>query len=95
MEYEEIIANKYNIEVAKNVIRTLLILPNVKRVNVYYQWNLITTDKDDNKFVDCAICANANMIVTEDKHFNILNQIDFPEVNVVSIADFKFSLLDN
>ena len=71
-EYEEVIADKYSITVAKNVIRTLLLLPNVIQTNVYYNWNLIQNDRDDDKFTDCAIASNADAIITHDKHFNIL-----------------------
>ena len=78
-----------NEAVAKNVIRTLLLLPNVKYVNVFFHWNLIEADPDDNKFVDCAISANANYIVTEDKHFNVLKSINFPKVNVINIEYFR------
>ena len=35
----------------------------------YYKFNLIKSDPDDNKFVDCAGIANAKFIVTEDRHF--------------------------
>jgi predicted nucleic acid-binding protein len=56
---------------------------------VFYKWLLITADPDDNKFVDCAISANANSIVTNDKHFNILKDIAFPKVNVIDIDLFK------
>ncbi len=55
-------------------------------------WNLIEADSDDNKFVDCAVSANANGIVTQDKHFNVLRNIDYPNVNLISIAEFKLSL---
>lgn len=72
LEYEEVIGCKYNETVAKDVLRTLLVLPNVQQVTVYYKWNLIEADSDDNKFVDCAVSFNANGIVTQDKHFNIL-----------------------
>ena len=92
MEYEEIIERKYNSEVAKDVIRTLLTLPNVQKTIVYYKWNIIEADSDDNKFVDCAVTVNAIGIVTQDKHFNVLRDIDFPDVNLISIADFNLSL---
>lgn len=92
MEYEEVIDRKYNSEVAKDVIRTLLTLPNVQKIIVYYKWNLIEADSDDNKFVDCAVSANATGIVTQDKHFNVLRNIYFPNVNLISIADFKLSM---
>ena len=44
---------------------------------------------DDNKFVDCAIAANAKCIVSEDNHFNVLKFIPFPKVEVIGIDDFK------
>jgi predicted nucleic acid-binding protein len=89
MEYEEVISLKFNSAVAKNLIRTLLALSNVQQITVYYKWNLIQADSDDNKFVDCAIAAGANYIVTQDKHFNILEKIDFPSVTIADIQQFK------
>ena len=44
--------------------------------------NLIQLDSDDNKFVDCCITANAQYIVSNDRHFDILKHIEFPHVNV-------------
>lgn len=88
-EYEEIIALKFNPEVAKNIIRTLLLLPNTYKTEIYYKWNLISIDKDDNKFVDCAIAANAHLLVTHDKHFDVLREFDFPKVMVVNVATFE------
>ncbi len=89
LEYEEIISNKYNINVAKNVIRTLLYLENVKLITPYFKWNLITNDKDDNKFVDCYIFSNSNYLVTHDKHFAHLKSIKFPKINISNINEFK------
>lgn len=89
MEYEEIISNKYSVSVAKNVIRTLLLLPNVDKIDVFYNWSLIVNDVDDNKFVDCAVAASVDYIVTNDRHFNVLKEIDFPAVNVVNISQFQ------
>lgn len=89
MEYEEIISNKYSVSVAKNVIRTLLLLPNVDTIDVFYNWSLIVNDVDDNKFVDCAVAASVDYIVTNDRHFNVLKEIDFPAVNVVNISQFQ------
>ncbi len=88
-EYEEIISDKYSATVARNVIRTLLLLPNVIQVNVYYNWNLIQNDRDDDKFVDCAIASNADAIITHDKHFSILENISFPSVKIMDVSEFK------
>jgi len=41
----------------------------------YIHFGLITVDVDDNKFVDCAVAADAEYIVTNDKHFEVLNKI--------------------
>lgn len=87
-EYTEIIERKTNSIVAMNIAELLLNLGNVKKVDVYYKWDLIKQDPDDNKFVDCAISANVKFVVTNDKHFNILKEIDFPKVEVISVDEF-------
>jgi len=87
-EYIEIIEQKANAIVAKNIAEMLLNLENVLKTEIYYKWHLIEADKDDNKFVDCAIAANVKYIVTNDKHFKILRDIPFPKVEVISIRDF-------
>ena len=46
-------------------------------------------DPDDNKFVDCALNAGADYIVTDDRHFNILKTFDFPQIKVINIETFK------
>ena len=55
----------------------------------YYHWSLITGDPDDDKYCDCAIAAQANYIVTEDKHFNILQDLAFPRLSIISIDAFS------
>lgn len=87
-EYEEIIGQKMSPFVAKIVIDIILRANNVLRVDAQYRFQLITADVDDNKFVDCAIVANAEFIVSDDAHFDILKQISFPKVNVKKIAEF-------
>ena len=89
MEYEEIISKKYSKFVAKNVVRNLLLSNNVKQTKVFYNWDLIQQDKDDNKFVDCAIASNADYIVTNDKHFNCLDEVEFPTVKCINMDQFK------
>ena len=56
-------------------------------------FHLIETDKDDNKFVDCAIAANAQYIVSEDSHFKHLKDIPFPTVNVIHLGKFMELLM--
>jgi putative PIN family toxin of toxin-antitoxin system len=89
LEYEEVIGNHWSPQVAINTIRTLMELPNVISIPIYYQLRLITSDKDDNKFTDCAFASNADYIVTHDTDFDILKSIPFPRIPVVSLLEFK------
>ena len=87
-EYFEIIAQKTNEIVSNNIIDALLTLPNVLKTEVYFKWRLITIDVDDNKFVDCYVGGNADLLVTNDHHFNVLKKLDFPKMEIVSIDEF-------
>ena len=91
-EYEEIISRCMSPVVAKIMIATILRANNVLRVDAQFRFRLITTDPDDNKFVDCAIVSNAEYIVTNDAHFNVLQDIPFPHVEVRSIDEFLADL---
>jgi predicted nucleic acid-binding protein len=88
-EYEELLTSFYSIEIGESVINTITNASNFIPVVPYFKWNLISVDPEDNKFVDCALNAGADHIVTNDKHFNILKEMDFPYVKVVNIETFK------
>lgn len=88
-EYEEKLANKYSTETANLVLSILNVAPNVIFDEPYFKWNLIGDDPDDNKFADLTISGNADHLVTNDKHFNILKKLEFPKVNIVTIDEFK------
>ncbi len=87
-EYEEVTSRNINSKVAGMVIYTILTRKNVIRLDPHFHFDLIKQDKDDNKFVDCAIVANAKCIVSEDRHFEILKSIEFPKVDVMGIDEF-------
>ena len=87
-EYAEVIARNISVNTARYIVYTIMERNNVRQIAPSYRWNLIEADPDDNKFVDCAIAANAKFIVTEDHHFNVLKEIAFPVVDVISIDDF-------
>lgn len=83
LEYQEKIEEKTNSIVAHNIIMALLELETTEIINVSYRWNLISSDADDNKFSDCAIAANADYLVSNDKDFDILKQTPFPSINLL------------
>ena len=88
-EYEEILGNFYHPDFATIVIEELLNLPNIELVDIYYKFQLISNDPDDDKIVDAAIVSNADHIITHDKHLKILKEIPFPKVSVLSLQDFQ------
>jgi len=66
----------------------LLSAENVKKQEVYFKWQLIEIDKDDNKFVDCSIAGNADYLITNDKHFDVLKSVEFPLITILNIDEF-------
>ena len=91
-EYQEVLAIKTTPSIASNVISTILNCQNIRLITPYYRFGLITSDADDNKFVDCAITSGADYIVTNDTHFDILEHTPFPKVSTLSIKDFSEKL---
>lgn len=87
-EYVEVIGRNLSPTLADMVAYAILLHKNVERIDPHFRFGLITADADDNKFVDCAIIAGAKYIVTEDCHFNILKEIQFPKVEIVGIDRF-------
>lgn len=88
-EYEEQIGLHWHPDVATNVTRSLTELSSAFLIVIYYNLQLIIADTDDNKFVDCAFAANADFIITNDSHFNVLKTIDFPSIPILRLDEFK------
>lgn len=95
MEYEEILAEHTSPQVAHNVVEAIARHPQTYYRESYFRFHLLSDiDKDDDKFVDCAITANADYIVTEDSHFKHLKQIPFPQLTVLTLDEFTDTLKD-
>ncbi len=86
-EYTEIIERKTTARFAELALDVITNNPSTIFVTPYYHFDLIEMDPDDNKFVDCAVAGNAKFIVTEDSHFNILHQVDFPKVEIIKLDE--------
>ena len=74
LEYEEKINQFFDKEIVINTLEIFNLLPNIHKINI---------DPSDNKFIDCAFASNADFIVTNDKHFNILKNIDQPKITII------------
>ena len=81
LEYREIFEQKTNAVVAENIIEALTELPDTKNISPSYRWQLITDDPDDDKYVDCAVAANADYLISDDRHFNVLHTTSFPSIS--------------
>ena len=89
LEYHEKIALKTQPIIAENILKLILAKPNVVKVDISYRWQIIIEDPDDNAFVDCAFSGNADYLISNDKHFNILKSIEFPDIPLISLNDFQ------
>jgi uncharacterized protein len=87
-EYAEIMSLKLGVEASEAVLSVFDNLPTIRFITRYYRWFAIKADTDDDKFVDCAVAANAVCIVTEDRHFKVLENIEFPKVTTMTIEQF-------
>jgi len=89
LEYFEILSQKNSNEVAENVTAFLLSAKNVIQIKTHFNFQLIDLDKEDNKFIDCAVASNAHFLVSNDNHFNILKTIEFPVVSLLTLQEFE------
>ncbi len=60
-EYAEIFGQRMTPYIANNLLELIDKQSNTLRTEIYYRWAAITEDYDDNKFVDCAISAGADL----------------------------------
>ena len=88
-EYAEIFEERTNANISEMALRNIINFPILHKVDLYYKWQLIKDDPDDDKYVDCAIASGVDYLVTNDHHFDILKTIPFPSVNIVNVDEFN------
>ncbi|MDY0093963.1 MAG: putative toxin-antitoxin system toxin component, PIN family [Candidatus Vecturithrix sp.] len=88
LEYEEILRKVYSESILQNFFDFLHISDNVVFVNPTYRFQLPYEDADDQKFVDCAVCGQADFLITNDRHFRRLQNVSFPRVVVITGKEF-------
>jgi putative PIN family toxin of toxin-antitoxin system len=81
LEYEEVAARELGVNAAELLIRFIDLLEqtrgNVRRISPTFRFRLISADPDDEKFADCAIVAEADYIITSDRHFAALTGLGY------------------
>ncbi len=94
LEYYEMIIDRYSKTAADLVIELMLTKSNIQMSESSFVLNLIEDDPDDNKFANLALSVGASLLVSNDRHFDIFNNIDFPPLKVVKLDEFKTILAE-
>ena len=92
LEYEELLNQKTNKEISRNVVDFLLICSFVHKTDIFYNWHIISDDPDDDKFIDCYLASGAEFLISNDQHFMKVKQIDFPKINLYTLKEFELEL---
>jgi putative PIN family toxin of toxin-antitoxin system len=75
-EYQETITRLSGAARWQQVERFLTMLfylhANILFLVPHFRFGVVTADPDDNKFVDCAVAAQAEYVITSDQHFDAL-----------------------
>ncbi len=95
LEYEEIFLQKWGSEVTENLLSRLIRAENIEFATVFFNFNVVTSDADDNKFADVFITANADLIVSNDSKLLALNDSEFPPYRVATLQAFSTMLREN
>lgn len=76
LEYEEVTVRYAGTQRWQDVWAFLTLISrlhgNVHHIGPHYRFHTVTGDPDDDAFADCAIAADADCIITSDKHFHAL-----------------------
>ena len=87
-EYEEILLQRSAPGASEIVMQIFAESPDVIYKRIFYKWNAITADHDNDKFFDAAVAGGADYLITNDGHFKEALTIDFPRINIISADDF-------
>ncbi len=76
LEYEEIVAREMGAGAVERLMQFIEFVEQargvIRRISPSFRFHLITDDADGDKFADCAIAAEADFIITDDRHFDVL-----------------------
>jgi len=89
LEYEEKFNDFWGKEVTNNLLALFETSYNFKEVIVYYNWQLISQDEDDNKFADAYIAANADFLISNDTAITKLKNNSFPTLHILTLEEFS------
>lgn len=89
LEYEEIFTKYWGEDVTHNLLGLFEMSDNFEQVQVFYNFKMIQSDEDDNKFVDTYIASGATYLVSNDKSITNLKGTAFPPLTIVTLEEFS------
>ena len=89
LEYEEVFLAKWGAEVTENLLARLMRATHIHYTSIFFNFNVVKKDDDDNKFADTFIASNADYIVSNDSSLLALNACEFPPFRVINLQDFS------
>jgi len=89
LEYEEVFTNFWGREVTSNLLGLFEVSDNFEHVQVFYKFNLVEKDGDDNKFADTYFASASDYIVSNDQAVLSLRKATFPSVAVLTLEEFS------
>lgn len=89
LEYEEVFNRFWGSDITNNLLALFETSDNFEQVMVYYNWQLISKDKDDNKFVDTFIASKTDLLISNDSSITALRGNKFPPVNIMTLQEFS------
>jgi putative PIN family toxin of toxin-antitoxin system len=88
-EYEEAFNRFWGTDVTNNLMGLFESSDNFNQVVVHYNWQLISKDEDDNKFVDTFVAAEADFLVSNDSSITNLRNNIFPPLRILTLQEFS------
>ena len=92
LEYEEMFGEFWGQNVTQNLLGVLLTAQNSSLYDIFYNFQLVHGDLDDNKFADTYLACNADYLISNDKKLLALNDVEFPPIRVVQLENFSHIL---
>jgi uncharacterized protein len=93
LEYEEMFTKFWGEDVTHNLLGLFEMSDNFEQVQVFYNFKMIQSDEDDNKFVDTYIASGASYLVSNDNSITSLKGSIFPPLTIVTLEEFSKLLI--
>jgi uncharacterized protein len=89
LEYEEAFERFWGTDVTNNILALFESSDNFIQATVHFNWQLVSKDEDDNKFVDAFLSSGADFLISNDLAITRLRNNAFPPLNILTLQEFS------